>query len=117
MEALICNITQTYLTVKRILPEKEINHDGLRVVVLGAGFGGLEVSSILSGALPDRLDLTLIDKNDSFFFGLSKLNVMFGRKTSEAVRFAYSAILVRASGFELLGYNFVCVLNGAAHPT
>jgi len=64
----------------------------LRVVVLGAGFGGLEVSTILSEALPGRLDLTLIDKNDSFFFGFSKLDVMFGRKTPEAVRFAYSAI-------------------------
>ena len=64
----------------------------LRVVVLGAGFGGLELSSMLSEALADRLDLTLIDKNDSFFFGFSKLDVMFGRKTPEAVRFAYSAI-------------------------
>jgi sulfide:quinone oxidoreductase len=49
----------------------------LRVVVLGAGFGGLELSTMLSEALGDRLDLTLIDKNDSFFFGLSKLDVMF----------------------------------------
>jgi sulfide:quinone oxidoreductase len=65
----------------------------LRVVVLGAGFGGLELSTMLSEALPDRLDLTLIDKNDSFFFGFSKLDVMFGRKTPEAVRYAYSAIV------------------------
>ena len=64
----------------------------LRVVVLGAGFGGLELSALLSEALPDHLDLTLIDKNDSFFFGFSKLDVMFGRKTPEAVRLAYSAI-------------------------
>ena len=64
----------------------------LRVVVLGAGFGGLELSAMLSEALPDRLDLTLIDKNDSFFFGFSKLDVMFGRKAAEAVRFPYSAI-------------------------
>ena len=64
----------------------------LRVVVLGAGFGGLEVSAMLSEALPDRLDLTLIDKNDSFFFGFSKLDVMFGRKTAEAVRIAYRNI-------------------------
>ncbi|MGP8068476.1 MAG: NAD(P)/FAD-dependent oxidoreductase [Candidatus Bathyarchaeia archaeon] len=62
------------------------------VVVLGAGFGGLELSAMLSEALPDRLDLTLIDKNDSFFFGFSKLDVMFGRKTPEAVRLPYSAI-------------------------
>jgi sulfide:quinone oxidoreductase len=64
----------------------------LRVVVLGAGFGGLELSTILSEALGDRLDLTLIDKNDSFFFGFSKFDVMFGRKTSDAVRLAYRHI-------------------------
>jgi len=64
----------------------------LRVVVLGAGFGGLELSTILSEALSDRLDLTLIDKNDSFFFGFSKLDVMFGRKPPETVQFPYSAI-------------------------
>jgi len=64
----------------------------LRVVVLGAGFGGLELSTMLSEALADRLDLTLIDKNDSFFFGFSKLDVMFGRKTPETVRYPYSAI-------------------------
>ena len=64
----------------------------LRVVVLGAGFGGLELSTMLSDALPDQLDLTLIDKNDSFYFGFSKLDVMFGRKKSDAVLLAYSAI-------------------------
>jgi len=65
----------------------------LRVVVLGAGFGGLELSAILSEALADRLDLTLIDKNDSFVFGYSKFDVMFGRKTPDAVRLAYRNIV------------------------
>ncbi len=65
----------------------------LRVVVLGAGFGGLELTSILSEAIGDNLDLTLIDKNDSFIFGFSKLDVMFGRKTSDAVRIAYRNIV------------------------
>ena len=65
----------------------------LRVVVLGAGFGGLELSTMLSEALADRLDLTLIDKNDSFIFGYSKLDVMFGRKTPGAVRLAYRNIV------------------------
>ena len=65
----------------------------LRVVVLGAGFGGLELSTLLSEALEDRLDLTLIDQNDSFFFGFSKLDVMFGRKTPDAVRLAYRSIV------------------------
>jgi sulfide:quinone oxidoreductase len=65
----------------------------LHVVVLGAGFGGLELSTILSEALGDQLNLTLIDRNDSFFFGFSKLEVMFGRQSPEAVRLAYCHIL------------------------
>jgi sulfide:quinone oxidoreductase len=65
----------------------------LRVVVLGAGFGGLELSTMLSEALGDRLDLTLIDKNDSFIFGFSKLDVMFDRETPDAVRLAYRNIV------------------------
>lgn len=65
----------------------------LRVTVLGAGFGGLELSSILSETIGDKLDLTLIDQNDSFFFGFSKLDVMFGHKSSDAVKIAYSNIV------------------------
>lgn len=64
----------------------------LRVVVLGAGFGGLELCTLLSEALGDRLDLTLIDKSDTFYFGYSKLDVMFGRKAPDAVRLAYQNI-------------------------
>jgi len=64
----------------------------LRVVVLGAGFGGLELSTVLSEAVGEHLDLTLIDKNDSFVFGFSKLDVMFGRETPDAVRLAYRHI-------------------------
>jgi sulfide:quinone oxidoreductase len=65
----------------------------LRVVVLGAGFGGLELSTLLSEKLGDNLELTLIDKNDSFYFGFSKFDVMFGHKTSEDVRLHYSHIV------------------------
>lgn len=64
----------------------------LRVVVLGAGFGGLELSSILSERLGDQLDLILIDQHDKFFFGYSKLDVMFGRKAPDAVLIPYSHI-------------------------
>lgn len=61
----------------------------LRVLVLGAGFGGLELSTILSETLGHELDLTLIDQHDSFFFGFSKLDVMFGRKPADAVKIPY----------------------------
>ncbi len=64
----------------------------LRVLVLGAGFGGLELSSLLSESIGDDLDLTLIDQNNSFYFGFSKLDVMFGRKSPDAVKISYSSI-------------------------
>jgi sulfide:quinone oxidoreductase len=63
-----------------------------RVVVLGAGFGGLELSTILSEACGDEIDVALIDKNDAFVFGFSKLDVMFGRTTPDQVRMAYRDI-------------------------
>ena len=63
-----------------------------RVLVLGAGFGGLELTTILSEELGDEVELTLIDSGDSFVFGFAKLDVMFGRKEPEAVRLDYSEI-------------------------
>ena len=51
----------------------------LRVLVLGAGFGGLEVASRLSAEAADRVDVTLIDQSDSFVFGYAKLDRLFGR--------------------------------------
>ena len=60
-----------------------------RVVILGAGFGGLELASTLSEAVGDGVDVTLIDKEDAFVFGYSKLDVMFGRTTLDAVRLPY----------------------------
>jgi len=63
-----------------------------RIFILGAGFGGLELSTVLSEALGDTVDVTLIDKNDAFVFGFSKLDVMFGRTMPDAVRLAYSEI-------------------------
>jgi sulfide:quinone oxidoreductase len=64
-----------------------------RVVVLGAGFGGLELATMLSEAFGDDLDVTLIDASDSFVFGFSKLDVMFGRKEPAATRHPYRDIV------------------------
>jgi sulfide:quinone oxidoreductase len=61
----------------------------MRVVVLGAGFGGLELTTRLSDALGDDADVVLIDKSDGFVFGFSKLDVMFGRTTADAVHHPY----------------------------
>jgi sulfide:quinone oxidoreductase len=59
---------------------------------LGAGFGGLEMATMLSQALGGDVEVTLIEKNDSFVFGYSKLDVMFGRTTLDAVRLPYREI-------------------------
>jgi sulfide:quinone oxidoreductase len=64
-----------------------------RVVVLGAGFGGLELTTILSDALGDAVDILLLDKDDAFVFGFSKLDVLFGRKAPGDVRHPYRSIV------------------------
>jgi len=60
-----------------------------RIVVLGAGFGGLELTTILSDTFGESIDIVLIDKGDAFVFGFSKLEVMFGRQTAPEVRHLY----------------------------
>jgi sulfide:quinone oxidoreductase len=64
-----------------------------RVLILGAGFGGLELATMLSQTLGEDADVTLIDKNEGFVFGFSKLDVMFGRARAEEVRMPYSDIV------------------------
>jgi sulfide:quinone oxidoreductase len=63
-----------------------------RVLVLGAGFGGMELSTMLSEASGGEIEVTLIDKGEAFVFGFSKLDLMFGREQPEAVRMAYADI-------------------------
>ena len=60
-----------------------------RVTVLGAGFGGLELSTLLSESLGDKVEVTLIDKSDAFTFGYAKLDLMFGHTTPDAMRLPY----------------------------
>jgi len=64
----------------------------VRILVLGAGFGGLEVATRLSDEFGDAIDVTVIDQSDHFVFGFSKLDVMFGRTDAAAVRHSYRQI-------------------------
>ncbi len=59
------------------------------VLILGAGFGGLELATRLSETSADTVRVTLIDRNDSFFFGFSKLEVMLGRQSPEEIKLPY----------------------------
>src|SRR5262245_42067528 len=50
------------------------------------------MSTMLSEKLAYKLDLTLIDKADSFAFGFSKLDVIFGHAKADAVRLHYKHV-------------------------
>ena len=65
---------------------------GQHVVVLGAGFGGLETAALLSEASGGEIEVTLIDKGEGFAFGFSKLELMFGRATMDEVVIPYAEI-------------------------
>lgn len=63
-----------------------------RILVLGAGFGGLELSTVLSEELGEAVEVTVIDRDDAFVFGYSKLDLMFRGATRESVRLPYSEV-------------------------
>jgi sulfide:quinone oxidoreductase len=62
------------------------------VLILGAGFAGLELAARLSEALADEVRVTLLDHNDSFSFGFSKLDIMFGWRATADVLLHYRDI-------------------------
>lgn len=62
----------------------------MRVLILGAGFGGLELASSLDSALGSDVEVTLVDRAEGFVFGFSKLDVMFGRASADHVLHRYA---------------------------
>ncbi len=63
-----------------------------RVVVLGAGFAGLELATCLDETLGGEVQVTVIDESESFVFGFSKLDVLFGQTDVEDAQSFYSDI-------------------------
>ena len=62
------------------------------VVVLGAGFGGLELATRLSATVGGEVRITLLDQSDAFTFGFSKLDILFGRADAAEVRIPYRGL-------------------------
>jgi len=62
------------------------------ILILGAGFGGLEASTSLREKLDDSFNITLIDKNEFFTIGFTKFDIMFGRRSAEDVKSYYKNI-------------------------
>jgi sulfide:quinone oxidoreductase len=68
----------------------------MRVLVLGAGFGGLELTTRLSeelGDLDGGVEVVLLDQGEGFVFGFSKLDVMFGRREAATVLHRYDDLV------------------------
>jgi sulfide:quinone oxidoreductase len=82
----------------------------MRVVVLGAGFGGLELATTVAERCGSGVELTLIDRAEGFVFGFSKLDVMFGRTPPEDV-------LHRYADMTNPGVRFVSATVTAIDPT
>ncbi len=85
------------------------------VVILGAGFGGLELSSRLSAELAGDVRVTLIDRNDGFTFGFSKLDILFGRADPAAVKLLYREIA--KPGVEFRQETITAIDPAARHVT
>jgi sulfide:quinone oxidoreductase len=65
----------------------------MRIVVLGAGFGGLELTARLSEELGADHEIVLVDRSEGFVFGFSKLDVMFGRALPVDVTHPYRDVV------------------------
>jgi sulfide:quinone oxidoreductase len=61
-----------------------------KVLILGAGFGGLETATGLSTVMQDGYEITLVDRSPGFFVGFSKIDVLFGRRSEDEVRSRYA---------------------------
>jgi len=57
-----------------------------KILVLGAGFAGVEYLRSCPNRFSDAVEVTLIDKSNRFMCGFSQLDVMLGCKTAQAQR-------------------------------
>ena len=89
----------------------------MRVLVLGAGFGGLELAARLSEELGDEIEVVLIDQADGFVFGFSKLDVMFGRTVARAVRHPYRDLVKPGVRFVQTTIRTIDPTARASRPT
>lgn len=85
------------------------------VVILGAGFGGLELASRLSDALADEVHVTLIDQNEAFTFGFSKLAILFEGKDAADVCIPYGDLA--KPGVEFRQERILAIDPAARHVT
>jgi sulfide:quinone oxidoreductase len=69
------------------------------ILILGGGFGGLEVATRLRSALDESFRITLVDRKDFFSMGFTKFDLMFGRRQPEGCKSFYSQLEDRGIRF------------------
>ncbi|MCH8289185.1 MAG: FAD-dependent oxidoreductase [Candidatus Marinimicrobia bacterium] len=70
-----------------------------KILILGAGFGGLDTALNLRKELDDSYTIELIDKSEYFIIGFTKFDVMFGRRTAEDVKSYYKDLAIEGVNF------------------
>src|SRR5437660_1743793 len=85
------------------------------VLILGAGFGGLELAGRLSDSVADEVRVTLIDQNDSFTFGFSKLDILFGKAETSSLQLQYRDLV--KPGVEFRQERVTAIDPAARHVT
>jgi len=70
------------------------------ILILGGGFGGLEVATSLRAQLDSSFNITLIDKKEFFIMGFTKFDLMFGQRAPEDIKhYYYPALTNRGIDF------------------
>jgi len=69
------------------------------ILILGGGFGGLEVATRLRSELDESFRITLVDRTDFFSMGFTKFDLMFGRRQPEGCKSYYSQLADRGIRF------------------
>ena len=73
--------------------------EGKRIVVLGAGFGGLASANILRKGLSEEHQITVIDRKDHFVMGFVNLWILNGSRSLEESKTALSNLKNRGISF------------------
>ena len=90
---------------------------GKQIVILGAGFGGLEAATSLREQLLDEHTITLIDRKDHFYIGFKKLEVMFGRSSADGVKSYYRDLAADGVSFVQDNIETIDTVGRKVHTT
>jgi sulfide:quinone oxidoreductase len=82
--------------------------EGKRIVILGAGFGGLASANLLRKNLSQEHQITIIDKKDHFIMGFVNLWILHGNRTLDEAKIALNNLENKGISFihdEIIAIN------------